>query len=101
MSKDYEAAERLVADICDVFNVDLTDITGDYGRRGRACFVRGIVCLYGYIFKGIHPETLCQLLTCTRANVINIARHYLGYYKSRDPEILRYITLIKDKEERQ
>lgn len=92
-NRDYPRAKKIVDFVCRLMSLSYEDIIS---KRNRQVFTaRGVICLYCYD-KLIHPETLCEILKCTRCNIINVARKYFGYYRGGDKEILKYMAMIKD-----
>lgn len=64
-----------------------------YGRDKERDVTRGAV-IYIFFLLNIHPQISHYLLKCTRANIVNMTRKYVGFVKSKDEQTINVVNKI-------
>lgn len=85
-------ARVILRAVCQVFGITKTMMTSNSYLRDIK-LARGIYCLVCYD-EGIHPLFSSKVISRTRSNVVNITKHYKGYYDTRDKEVVAYYELV-------
>lgn len=88
MWKGVREAQAVFSSVCKVFGLTGKEL------RSRECsqrlYLAWGVCCFICCDDGIHPSFSCKLIRRSRSNVINIARHYKGYYDTGGKEVVMY-----------
>lgn len=84
---------RIIASaVCNIFGIK-KDAFANNSRFQDVNLARGIYCLVCYE-EGIHPLFSSKVINCSRSNVVNITRHYKGYYDTHNKEVVAYYDLV-------
>lgn len=85
-------AKVIARAVCQVFGITKTVLVSNRGLK-EINLARGIYCLVCYD-EGIHPLFSSKVISRTRSNVVNITRHYKGYFDTKDKEVVAYYELV-------
>jgi len=92
MTKGVQRARQIAAAVCKVFNIRLRQLIEET-RVSNVKMARGIYCLVCDI-EEVHPLFSSIIIKRTRQNVVNISRHYNGYFQSKDKEVVSYTERV-------
>lgn len=97
MPKGIMETRRIFCAVRKVFGLTGEQLTRKERSR-RLSMARGVYCLVCDA-ENIHSLFSCKVIQRSRNNVVNIARHYRGYYDTGDKEVVLYygkvLELIK------
>lgn len=88
-------ARIIAAAVCKIFRINMKYLVNN-PRKKDVNLARGLFCLRCYD-EGIHPLFTGSVLKCTRSNVVNITRHYKGYYETKNKEVVEGYDRLKEK----
>lgn len=92
MAKGVSYARKVASTVCRQFNLSWQQLL--HGSRSRnVSMARGIFCLVCDM-EDIHALFVSQVIKKTRQNVVNITRHYRGYYEMNDKEVVKWFTKV-------
>lgn len=94
LEQQRKDAEMLVQTVCQASELSIEDFrTAPKGYKINVA--RGVACVLSRELK-IIPRIFGETIGRTRANVVNISKHYRGYLSTRDKATVELYKKVKD-----